>query len=53
MAHAIDMFFDEQASTAVRGLWQRLAAAGLPSLATRTQLPAVGLLRPVPACVTP
>ena len=34
MAHAIEMFFDEQADAAVRGLWHRLADAGLPSLAT-------------------
>jgi 2'-5' RNA ligase superfamily len=36
MAHAIEMFFDEQADAAVRALWQQLATAGLPSLATRT-----------------
>ncbi|HEV2376901.1 MAG TPA: 2'-5' RNA ligase family protein [Streptosporangiaceae bacterium] len=36
MAHAIEMFFDEQADAAVRGLWQRLADAGLPSPATLT-----------------
>ncbi len=36
MAHAIEMFFDEHADAAVRAVWQRLAAAGLPSLATQT-----------------
>jgi hypothetical protein len=36
VAHAIEMFFDHAADAAVRGLWQRLAAANLPSLATRT-----------------
>jgi hypothetical protein len=30
------MYFDEQADAAVRKLWQLLADAGLPSLATRT-----------------
>jgi len=30
------MYFDDQADAAVRQLWQRLADAGLPSLATRT-----------------
>jgi hypothetical protein len=30
------MYFDDQADTAVRRLWQRLADAGLPSLATLT-----------------
>ncbi len=30
------MYFDGQADAAVRQLWQRLADAGLPSLATRT-----------------
>jgi hypothetical protein len=30
------MYFDDQADAAVRRLWQRLADAGLPSLATRT-----------------
>jgi len=36
MAHAIEMFFDEEADTEVRALWRQLATAGLPSLATRT-----------------
>lgn len=36
VAHAIEMFFDEHADAAVRALWQQLATAGLPSLATRT-----------------
>lgn len=36
MAHAIEMFFDEDADAEVRALWGQLAAAGLPSLATRT-----------------
>lgn len=34
MAHAIEMFFDEQADAAVRRLWHRLAEADLPSLET-------------------
>lgn len=36
MAHALEMYFDEDADAAVRQLWQRLADAGLPSLAVRT-----------------
>jgi 2'-5' RNA ligase superfamily len=36
MAHALEMYFDDQADAAVRRLWQLLADAGLPSLATRT-----------------
>lgn len=36
MAHAIEVFFDARADAAVRALWQQLADAGLPSLATRT-----------------
>jgi 2'-5' RNA ligase len=36
MAHAIEMFFDEDADAGVRALWGQLATAGLPSLATRT-----------------
>lgn len=36
VAHAIEMYFDDRADAAVRRLWQRLADAGLPSLATRT-----------------
>jgi 2'-5' RNA ligase superfamily protein len=36
VAHAIEMLFDDQADAEVRGLWQVLAGAGLPSLATRT-----------------
>lgn len=36
MAHALEMYFDDQADAAVRKLWQLLADAGLPSLATRT-----------------
>jgi hypothetical protein len=36
MAHAIEMYVDDRADAAVRRLWQRLADAGLPSLATRT-----------------
>jgi hypothetical protein len=34
VAYAIELFFDEQADTAVRRLWRRLAASGLPSLET-------------------
>ena len=36
MAHALEMYFDDQAEAAVRRPWQLLADAGLPSLATRT-----------------
>lgn len=36
VAHAIEMYFDDQADAAVRRLWLLLAGAGLPSLATRT-----------------
>ncbi|MCK2237796.1 MULTISPECIES: 2'-5' RNA ligase family protein [unclassified Crossiella] len=36
MADALEMFFDPEADTAVRGLWRRLEQAGAPSLATLT-----------------
>jgi len=36
MAHALELFFDPAAEAAVKGVWARLEAAGLPSLATRT-----------------
>jgi hypothetical protein len=36
MAHAIEMYVDDRADAAVRRLWQQLADAGLPSMATRT-----------------
>lgn len=36
MAQALECYFDGEADTAVRGLWQRLEQAGVPSLATRT-----------------
>jgi len=36
VAHAIEMYFDDRADAAVRKLWQALAEAGLPSLATLT-----------------
>jgi 2'-5' RNA ligase len=36
MAHALEVYFDDQADAAVRELWQLLADADLPSLATRT-----------------
>jgi len=36
VAHAIEMFFDDEADAAVRRLWRRLADAGLPSLETRS-----------------
>jgi 2'-5' RNA ligase len=36
MAHALEMYFDDEADAAVRELWQRLTDAGLPSLAIRT-----------------
>lgn len=34
--YALEMFFDEEADTAVRQLWGRLSGSGLASLATRT-----------------
>lgn len=34
VAYAIELFFNEQADTAVRRLWHRLAVSGLPSLET-------------------
>jgi len=36
VAHALEMYFDHEADTAVWKLWQVLADAGLPSLATLT-----------------
>jgi hypothetical protein len=36
VAHALECYFDGEADTAVRGLWQRLEQAGVPSLASRT-----------------
>ncbi len=36
MADAVELFFGPDADTAVRELWQRLEAAGVPSMATRT-----------------
>jgi 2'-5' RNA ligase len=35
MAQALEFFFDGEADTSVRGLWQRLERAGVPSLASR------------------
>jgi hypothetical protein len=35
MAQALECYFDGEAETAVRGLWQRLEQAGVPSLAGR------------------
>jgi hypothetical protein len=39
MAHALECYFDDDADTAVRTLWQRLDAAGVPSPAGRGQRP--------------
>lgn len=36
MAHALEMFFDDDADAAIRALWQRLDNAGVPSLAVRS-----------------
>jgi 2'-5' RNA ligase len=36
VAHAVELYFDDQADSAVRSMWQVLAQAGLPSLATGT-----------------
>jgi|SRR5450755_2890601 hypothetical protein len=38
-AEAIEMYFDEKAEADARRLWQLLAGAGLPSLATLTPVP--------------
>lgn len=37
MAHALEMFFDDAADAAIRALWRRLEAAGVPSLPSRTR----------------
>ncbi|MBX3084626.1 MAG: 2'-5' RNA ligase family protein [Anaerolineae bacterium] len=31
MAHAVEMYFDEATDSAVRGMWQSIAATGVPS----------------------
>jgi 2'-5' RNA ligase len=36
LAHALELFFDDDADAALRGLWARLDAAGVQSLARRT-----------------
>lgn len=36
MAHALELFFDPAGEAAIKAVWVRLEAAGLPSLATRT-----------------
>jgi 2'-5' RNA ligase len=36
MAQALEFFFDGEADTAVRSIWQRLERAGVPSLASRS-----------------
>jgi hypothetical protein len=36
MTQALELFLDDDADHAIRGLWQRLEQAGIPSLATRT-----------------
>jgi 2'-5' RNA ligase len=36
MAHALELFFDPGSEAKVKSVWDRLEAAGLPSLATRT-----------------
>lgn len=38
MAHALECYFDPAADRAVRALWQRLALAGVPSVAGRPHL---------------
>lgn len=35
MAQALEFYFDDAAETAVRGVWQRLEQAGVPSVASR------------------
>lgn len=34
MAHALECYFDAEAETSVRGLWDRLERAGVPSMAS-------------------
>jgi 2'-5' RNA ligase len=36
MAHAVEVFFDSTTEAAIKTVWARLEAAGVPSLATRT-----------------
>jgi 2'-5' RNA ligase len=36
MAHALELFFDPDSEAEIKQVWDRLEAAGLPSLATRT-----------------
>lgn len=36
MAHALELFFDPDSEAEIRSVWDRLEAARLPSLATRT-----------------
>jgi 2'-5' RNA ligase len=36
MAHALELFFDPDSEAEIKRVWDRLEAAGLPSLATRT-----------------
>jgi 2'-5' RNA ligase len=36
MAHALELFFDPNSEAEIKRVWDRLEAAGLPSLATRT-----------------
>jgi hypothetical protein len=36
VAHALDLFFNDEADAAVRALWQRLEMGGVPSMASRT-----------------
>jgi 2'-5' RNA ligase len=36
MAHALELFFDPDSEAEIKSVWDRLEAAGLPSLATRT-----------------
>jgi 2'-5' RNA ligase len=36
VAHALELFFDDEADTAVRALWHRLELGGVPSMASRT-----------------
>lgn len=49
MAHALEMFFDAEAEAAVRLLWKRLVAAGVPTLASRRPHVTLAVAGTIPA----